>query len=264
MLRVTTMSTAVLCVYIDSASDLPQARAQSKPDPFVILSVGKYVEETSVLKRTDVPVWEQGFTFLVANPENDTLQLKVVDQKTDKELGQFSYTLNALLGKTNLELVSQPFQLQKSGSMSKITLSLKLKILKKAPKVDDDSIFYANAFVGKGSPRVSITRTSSESSAASSTKLAEYPLSTRLAEFPSDTNDSGIQEPAISATVEKPLLSPTRSIDTIDSISGRLWRRARRLSTVSSAGIYGLGRIQVTLRYNIQRQRLIVIIHKIV
>lgn len=266
MLRVTNMSTAVLCVYIDSAMDLPQARVQSKPDPFVTLSVGKFVERTSTLKRTDVPVWEQGFTFLVANPENDTLKLNIVDHKTDKDLGEFSYTLNSLLSKTNLELVSQPFQLQKSGPTSKITLSLKLKILKKAPKVGDDSIVYGNAFVGNDSPKVSNTRTSSESSAVSSTKLADFPLSTRLAEFPSEfsnTNDSGIQEPAISVTVENPLLSPSRSTDTNGSLSGRLIHRARRMSTSSSTGIYGLGRIQITLRYNIQRQRLIVIVHKI-
>lgn len=28
--------------------------------------------------RTDCPVWEQGYTFLVANPDNDGLYLKVI------------------------------------------------------------------------------------------------------------------------------------------------------------------------------------------
>ena len=37
----------------------------------------------------------------------------------------------------------------------------------------------------------------------------------------------------------------------------------RTLSATSSAGDAGLGRIQLTLRYSVQRQRLIVVIHKI-
>lgn len=36
-LRVTNLASAILSVYIDSASDLPQARSQSKPDPFAIV-----------------------------------------------------------------------------------------------------------------------------------------------------------------------------------------------------------------------------------
>lgn len=40
-LRVTSMSTALLTVFIDSAKNLPQARQQSQPDPYLTLSVGK-------------------------------------------------------------------------------------------------------------------------------------------------------------------------------------------------------------------------------
>lgn len=36
-LRVTNLASAILSVYIDSATDLPQMRAQSKPDPFAIV-----------------------------------------------------------------------------------------------------------------------------------------------------------------------------------------------------------------------------------
>lgn len=54
-----------------------QARVQSKPDPYVVASVGKNSEQTQVQMRTDCPVWEQGYTFLVANPDNDGLYLKV-------------------------------------------------------------------------------------------------------------------------------------------------------------------------------------------
>lgn len=259
------LSTAVLSIYIDSASDLPPGRGGSKPDPYVTLAVGAKKEETKIEKRTDIPVWEQGFIMLVGNPEHDKLELKIKDKKTDRDLGEFSYPLNTLLSKPNLELVSQPFQLQKANTTSSITLSLKLRILKRAPRQGDDSIVYENASNDNDSP---IDNESPyESSEMPTPKLAPFPLSTRLAEFPEEyqnTNDSGIQDSIPLADLEKPLLSsPTRSVDTTDSINGRL-TRVRRMSTTSSAGIYGLGRIQITLRYNIPQNRLIVIIHKIV
>lgn len=88
--------------------------------------------------RTDCPVWEQGFSFLVGNPDNDVLQIKILDQKTGIEIGRYTYILSALLTKNNLEIQSQPFQLQKSGPESKILIALSLKILKKVePSIDD-------------------------------------------------------------------------------------------------------------------------------
>lgn len=63
----------------------------------MVLSVGKKTEQTAVQMRTDSPVWEQGFTFLVGNPDNDTLQLKLYDQKTNNEIGKFTFILSNLM-----------------------------------------------------------------------------------------------------------------------------------------------------------------------
>lgn len=81
--------------------------------------------------RTGDPVWEQGFTFLVANPESDTLYINVVDQKTGQELGSFVYNLSALADKKSLEITKQPFALAKSGPESKVVLSMRLKVSEK-------------------------------------------------------------------------------------------------------------------------------------
>jgi len=56
---------------------LQNARPSKKPDPYAQLSLGKQQEVTNVQMRTYDPVWEQGFTFLVNNPESDSLFIKV-------------------------------------------------------------------------------------------------------------------------------------------------------------------------------------------
>lgn len=109
-------------------SILQQARSASKPDPYAVLKMGKESQQTAVHMRTSDPVWEQGFTFLVANPESDTLYLTIMDQKTGQELGTLVYNLTALADKKSLEVTQQPFALAKSGPDSKIILSMHLRV----------------------------------------------------------------------------------------------------------------------------------------
>lgn len=248
------MSTAVLTVYVDSASALPQARTQSKPDPYLTLSVGKVTEQTGALKRTDVPVWEQGFSFLVANPENDTLQLRIIDQKTEKELGQLSYIIGTLLKKENMAVEVQPYQLQKSGAESKITMSLSLKILKPSTGEIEEPNVQPNGQSDVASVN-SNGRSLSESSSSDRPRLADL-ATTSIADSDSGVNEtfSSTSVPAVSSSPQSH--SPKDSGDGTNLIH-------RTLSTTSSAGASGLGRIQLTLRYSVQRQRLIVIVHKI-
>ncbi|CAG2053038.1 unnamed protein product, partial [Timema podura] len=126
-LRVTSMSTALLTVFVDSAKNLPEARPGKKPDSYVVLSVSKKEERTNMQSRTPDPVWEQGYTFLVNNPESDTLHVKVLDQKTEIVIGTLVYNLNQLLELKDMSLDSQPHRLTKSGPDAKIILSLQLK-----------------------------------------------------------------------------------------------------------------------------------------
>ena len=93
-----------------------------------------------MILRDDSPVWEQGFTFLVANPDNDVLQIKIYDQKTGNEIGQFAYILGQLLSKKNMEIMSQPYQLQKSGPESKLTMALSMRIIKNVVDGDENAV----------------------------------------------------------------------------------------------------------------------------
>lgn len=54
------------------------ARAASRPDPYLTVTVGKKTENTAVQMRTDDPVYEIGYSFLVSNPEVDNLEIKVI------------------------------------------------------------------------------------------------------------------------------------------------------------------------------------------
>lgn len=78
--------------------------------------------------RNADPVYEDGFTFLVSNPENDTLYITVRDQKTDTDLGQLVYQLSTLANKDDLNVSKQPFALLKAGPESKIILSMRLRV----------------------------------------------------------------------------------------------------------------------------------------
>ena len=56
---------------------IQNARAQSRPDPYLTVTLGKKTENTAVQMRTDSPVYEIGYSFLVQNPEIDVLEIKV-------------------------------------------------------------------------------------------------------------------------------------------------------------------------------------------
>ncbi|XP_065092590.1 extended synaptotagmin-2 isoform X4 [Ochlerotatus camptorhynchus] len=272
LLRVTSMSTALLTVFIDSAKNLPQARQQSQPDPYMILSVGKKTEQTSIQMRTDAPVWEQGFTFLVGNPDNDTLQLKVVDQKTGNTLGTLMFILSTLMEKKNLELMSQPFQLQKSGPETKIIMSLSLRILKRASDVVDDAVSdktsTSEGYGGESTlSRSSSIRTAPATVAESTTSEPVVASSIKKQESRKSTS-SGIvdqmsiqEEPFVMSTLNTVMMATPPRSPNLSENGTELLRRSP--STTSSVGSSGLGRIQLTVAFSVQRQRLLVIIHKI-
>lgn len=213
--------------------------------------------------RTNEPVWEQGFTFLVPNPENDTVQFRIVDQKTEKEIGKLTYILNNLLDKDQMTIVSEPFQLQKSGPESKLTLSLALRILKRCQDVDQDQSSGVTGSFGENSLSRSDSTAPSETTDAGGAPNSSSGSSLRKQE--SHISDAGALEDSISSSTMSALNSTPLAPMPDDFAGGDQHEVVRRTSSqVSTAGVYGLGRIQLTIRHSVQRQRLIIIVHKIV
>jgi len=124
------LSTAVLMVYVDSCKHLPLAKlgVTSKPDPIVQLKITSKPEalETWPVKYSRNPVYEQGFVFLVNNPEVDELNIRVYDDKSKADLGLLRLGLINLLRRDGMEYFNQPFKLKRTGLESSITLHLQL------------------------------------------------------------------------------------------------------------------------------------------
>ncbi|CAG9766099.1 unnamed protein product [Ceutorhynchus assimilis] len=247
MLQVSSLNTALLTVFIDSAKNLPQARMSTKPDPYATLRVGGSTKETDHKMRTIHPVWEQGFTFLVANPENDTFYLNIIDKKTNSEIGQFTFKIKSLANKTNLQIIKEPFSLVKSGPESKIVLSMHLRILKRtsAEEVQSDP---QPASFERADSTVSTASTDSRQSFIRQTE--EKATSSARNSF-QDSVDEAIEDSTIS------------SLNVAPEVGAGDHLVHRTPSMTTSAGEAGLGRIQLTLRYSVQRQRLIVVVHKV-
>lgn len=197
--------------------------------------------------RTDAPVWEQGYTFLVANPENDTLQLKIMDSKTTTEIGKFTYIIAHLMEKKNMELVSQPFQLQKSGPESKIVMALSLRVLKRSEPVVDEEPEKQDE-VKEDLPKTPLKK---QDSRVSRSSVADAAI---------------VEDPLVSAHFTSNLAvppSPTASRTSDKSVTS-LDRNASIKSSKSFGSEPGsLGEINLTVQYSVQRQRLTVVIHKI-
>ncbi|XP_055923756.1 extended synaptotagmin-2 isoform X2 [Eupeodes corollae] len=256
LLRVTSMSTALLIVFADSAKNLPHARTASNPDPYLVVSVGKQTEQTPVQLRNDSPVWEQGFTFLVGNPDNDNLQMKIFDQKTGNEIGRFSYILSTLLTMPDMQIVSQPFQLHKSGLESKIIITLALRVLKRADSTED------NVSIDAFSMSEAIPSLSRSSSVRTASQVEGVTIPSKAKEIVSSSMESSIVEEdnlVKSAASSIAAITPPRS----PRINPDSVLTHRFPDTTTSAGEHNLGRIQLSIHYSITRQKLSVTIHKI-
>lgn len=103
-----------------------------KPHPLFTLSVGTKKEKSKIKKHTTDPSWDQGFVFLVEDPETDRLLMNITDKHSGVSLSQFSYKISDLIQEPNLEFSKREFPL--SNEDSKILLSLQLRVIMKYMK----------------------------------------------------------------------------------------------------------------------------------
>ncbi|XP_057654404.1 extended synaptotagmin-2-like isoform X2 [Diorhabda carinulata] len=220
-LQLSHMSSSLLIVYIDSATNLKQVRTSTKPDPYVQLQLGRQIKTSNCVMRTVNPVWEEGFIFMVANPDSDYLNLKIFDAKTEAELTEVSYNVSGLCDKENLEIEKESLRLEFGRTDCKLIWSLHLKI------------FHNNNF-------------------------QEY-----LEKRPSSRNSmSSIH------TIERDL-TDSESISSDSTKYSSHSRRHTKYSLKSNNSFCSrtsqesYGDINLTMRYSLQRQRLIVVVHRV-
>ncbi|XP_037798979.1 extended synaptotagmin-2-like [Penaeus monodon] len=306
-LQVTTknpLHSAVLMVWVDSAKKLNPSHKQI-PDPFVRLYVGNEKGETAVRQRTNDPVFEEGFTFLVRNPRTQELKLEVIDQKTNQIQGKVELDLNVFLKERKMEVVGEDYSLSgASGGLSTLKLNITLRILKTALKTDDGDggpQEKGETEISSSSPAaISEPPPSSSSSMPPSTPAHSIPSKESVgipdpipadgpeqksapvrepgsladqSEGPSVATDADVSVPApregtepptevtsveeVMSTAATPLMQMFPSATSSEESSIR-----QRTTPASNAGIHGLGRVQLTVKYG-PRNNLIIVVHQI-
>ncbi|XP_053311600.1 extended synaptotagmin-1 [Spea bombifrons] len=121
-------SAAILIIYLDRAQDLPLKKAMKEPNPMVQLSIQDMTQESKTVHNTSSPVWEEPFRFFLRDPSLLDLDIQVKDDDRQHSLGSLTLPLARVLCADHLTL-DQWFQLENSGSRSRIYLKLVMRIL---------------------------------------------------------------------------------------------------------------------------------------
>ncbi|XP_017270706.1 extended synaptotagmin-1 [Kryptolebias marmoratus] len=121
-------SAAILAVYLDQAYELPMRKGNKDPSPMVQISVQDTTKESRTCYGTNGPVWEDAFTFFIQDPRKQDIDIQVKDDDRSFSLGSLTISLSRLLESPELTL-DQWFQLENSGSASRIYIKIVLRIL---------------------------------------------------------------------------------------------------------------------------------------
>uniref|UniRef100_A0A3Q1AH93 Extended synaptotagmin-like protein 2a n=1 Tax=Amphiprion ocellaris TaxID=80972 RepID=A0A3Q1AH93_AMPOC len=124
------LSSALLVIFLDSARNLPSGKkVTSDPSPFVQFTVGHKSFESKTRYKTNEPVWEEAFTFLIHNPKTQELEVEVKDEKHECSLGTLTLPLRQLLEAEDMTL-SQRFPLRNSGPSCTLKMKMALRVRK--------------------------------------------------------------------------------------------------------------------------------------
>uniref|UniRef100_A0A672PLQ0 Extended synaptotagmin 2 n=1 Tax=Sinocyclocheilus grahami TaxID=75366 RepID=A0A672PLQ0_SINGR len=114
------LSSTLLVVYLDSASNLPSGKKVSiDPNPFVKLTVGQKMYTSKVRYKTSEPLWEEAFPFLINNPHTQELEIEVWEHPKSMNIKpQHTYTTLKKTGDW------RGFSIQTSPPLPKIAMNL--------------------------------------------------------------------------------------------------------------------------------------------
>ncbi|XP_034744027.1 extended synaptotagmin-2-like isoform X2 [Etheostoma cragini] len=323
------LSSAVLVVFLDSARNLPSVfegnlgsgylkerraaglvfcentaslyralfsgkKLTSVPSPFVQFTVGHKSYESKTRYKTNEPVWEEAFTFLIHNPKCQELEVEVKDEKHECSLGTLSLPLSRLLEAKDMTL-TQRFPLKNSGPSCTLKMKMALRVLcldKNTPSSSDStpsSVQVPKNSSSNQTPRPSISSDpipSSSTSAIPSVSAQDLlnrrreaddpfrsPGSTDLGQGGGRGGGRGLAETgrstsnlAISGSQQYLVggKEPTPSIASDISnpfAAQELQQRLQQLQNGSGLSHSQLGEIQLTVRHSSQRNKLIVVVH---
>ncbi|KAM7006429.1 extended synaptotagmin-1 [Tautogolabrus adspersus] len=120
-------TSALLFVYVDSAHSLPFKKSGKEPKAGVELVFGDTTYKTKVCDRSRSPQWSEAFYFLVRDPREEMLIMKL-SSAWDQPLGSLVVPVRELLSEPQLVL-DQWMPLDGALRESEILLRAELKIL---------------------------------------------------------------------------------------------------------------------------------------
>uniref|UniRef100_A0A4W5PDK4 Extended synaptotagmin 2 n=1 Tax=Hucho hucho TaxID=62062 RepID=A0A4W5PDK4_9TELE len=238
------LSSALLVVFLDSARNLPSGKkVGSIPNPFVQFTVGHKTYDSKTRYKTNEPVWEEAFPFLIHNPKLQELKIEVKDEKHDCSLGTLSLPLARLLDAEDMTL-HQRFDLKSSGTSSTIKMKMALRVLCQEKLTASDqtsSVQELHRRGGDGEPYSGVPiGIGLADQGRSTSNLAISGSHKHLAHFGSTVS--------IASDISNPYATQ------------ELQQRLSELQN-GSAGHLSLGEVQLTVRHSSQRNKLIVVVH---
>ncbi|KAI0240878.1 Extended synaptotagmin-2 [Lamellibrachia satsuma] len=263
------MANGLLVVTVDSASGLKRLKKMLEPTAYVRLSIGNKEQKTAAKAKTTNPKWEEHLQFLIHNPSVQELDVTVFDSgKGSKRLGTVTVSIKDLLNAKDMT-VNRPFPLRDAEPQSKINLQLCLRILTpyKPANWAQDTVFQLES---TPSPEEAEDEDEAPNSADSPVDESG-PQDAPVTDEPDDTN----------AGVEGSLGRQTDDV-VVENIGNRngnsrsstatperpvnqeLRHRGTAKQEQVSESDADLGRIQLTVRYSAQRNRLVAVVHKCV
>uniref|UniRef100_A0A4W6C9U4 Extended synaptotagmin 2 n=1 Tax=Lates calcarifer TaxID=8187 RepID=A0A4W6C9U4_LATCA len=253
------LSSALLVVFLDSARNLPVSQSGV---------IYRFLSQTRY--KTNEPVWEEAFTFLIHNPKSQELEVEVKDEKHECSLGTLTLPLSRLLEAADMTL-TQRFPLKNSGPSCTLKMKMALRVGRQPVRRSDPSNQTPRPSVSSESPKVP----SSTSDIPRSSVSAQDVLNQRRdAEEPvrspgsTDLGQSGGGGGGGGGGGSQQYLAggkePTPSIASDISnpyATQELQQRLQQLQNGSGPSYFPLGEIQLTVRHSSQRNKLIVVVH---
>uniref|UniRef100_A0A9J7YVI9 Extended synaptotagmin-like protein 2a n=1 Tax=Cyprinus carpio carpio TaxID=630221 RepID=A0A9J7YVI9_CYPCA len=255
-------------------------KVSSVPSPFVQFTVGHKSFESKTRYKTNEPLWEEAFTFLIHNPKCQELEVEVKDEKHECSLGTFSLPLSKLLQEDQMT-ISQRFPLRNSGPGSTLKMKMALRILsvdklavsdqpssvqiRRPSETPNASPQRPNVSepipVSKTQPPTPAPRTQPSlrvEPLIDSSPLVDSP--TRLAKSGRSTSNLAISGSQLHLNSKEPTPSIASDISN-PSTTQELQKTIQQLHNGASPGFAPLGEVQLTIRHSPQRNKLIVVVH---
>uniref|UniRef100_A0A673LED7 Extended synaptotagmin-2-A-like n=1 Tax=Sinocyclocheilus rhinocerous TaxID=307959 RepID=A0A673LED7_9TELE len=281
------LSSALLVVYLDSASNLPvrtRVRSQSgkkvsiDPNPFVKLTVGQKMYTSKVRFKTSEPLWEEAFHFLINNPRTQELEIEVRDSKHKCSLGSVRVAVASLLKEADMTL-NQQFPLQNSGPSSTLKLKMALRVLcleKEVTSSQPSSVRVRHSSQNNScvTPQPQTVTSTSNSTVIQPSQNPSCTLAPDTPQGKRGSDGSPVRLAEAGRSVSSLEISsshkhqshrdstPSLASDiSLPSATLELQQRLQKLQNGSGLRQYPLGEVQLTIRHSSQRNKLIVVVH---